>query len=280
MVNFNPGEFRGFHGRWMLGGEAHPHLRRRRGLLGAAEHAVGGIEKDAAKSERATVRAERTSSAEIRRAAEATARSRGISSSMFRQAEKEAGVGQGAEKSAAGEGKKEARKTTRSRSAQARRLLGRNRYGGRRGGRIRPGAGLLRAAALARLFRGTKKSTASTKIRVPGVPTAKKAAKPKAKAKAKAKTAAKPKAAAKPRTIRPPKAPTGKRTSTGKQAGKGVAQKVTPSSQVMANLSRYVNAPGGTRAGVGTAGRSSMRSTGISAGSRSGAGRSLAVGRH
>jgi hypothetical protein len=112
---------------------------------------------------------------------------------------------------------------------------------------------------------------------VPGVPTAKKATKPKVKAKAKAKAKPKAKAAAKPRNIRPPKAPTGKRSSTG--TGKGVAQKVTPSSQVMANLQRYVNAPGGTRAGVGTAGRSSMRSTGVSAGSRAGAGRSLAVGR-
>jgi hypothetical protein len=54
---------------------------------------------------------------------------------------------------------------------------------------------------------------------------------------------------------------------------------------VMANLAGYVNAPGGKRAGIGTAGRSSMRSSSMSAGSRSGAtGRSssgsLAVGRH
>jgi hypothetical protein len=125
------------------------------------------------------------------------------------------------------------------------------------------------------LFRGRKKTTAGTRIHVPGVPTAKKAPKAKAKAKPKAK------AKAKPRNIRPPKAPTGKRPSTGKQGGKGVAQKVTPSSQVMANLQRYVNVPGGARAGIGTAGRSSMARAGTSAGSRAGAsssGRSLVVG--
>jgi hypothetical protein len=49
----------------------------------------------------------------------------------------------------------------------------------------------------------------------------------------------------------------------------------------MANLQGYVNVPGGRRAGIGTAGRASMSSTGRTAGSRVGSssGRSLAVGR-
>jgi hypothetical protein len=118
--------------------------------------------------------------------------------------------------------------------------------------------------ALARMLRRRKTAT-GTHIGIPGAGSAAKAKKAPAKKK---KAPAKKKAAAKrPVTIRPPKAPLPKRSTA---TGKGVAQKVTPSAQVMSNLAGYVNAPGGRRAGVGTAGRTSMSSTGRTAGSRVG----------
>jgi hypothetical protein len=274
MVNFNIGEFRGFHGRWAPGGPHHPHLRRRKGIFGRAVGAAEAGARDATRTERVSAgsvaRARRTSDAQIRNTAERMARAQGISSSEMRQAERSAGVsgGGGAERSASEQARRDetrARKTssTRSRSMGRRRyhpLLRHALYGG---GRHGPGS-LLRNALLARslyhaLHRQPPKPKKPKKAPVKKAP--KKAAPKKAAAK-------------RPVTIRPPKAPTGKRPPGGKGAGSGVAQKVTPSAQVMANLQRYTNVPGGVRAGVGTAGRSSMSSTGRTAGARVGSGRS------
>jgi len=247
MVNFNPAEIRGFHGRWVIGGPHHPHLRHRKGLLGRAESAIGASMREAS-------RVGRISQRDIRVTAERSARAAGISSSMFRDAERAAGVRTPRPSRAGARSRRRGSYSPyhRYRSMMYRHpMLARAMYGGR-------GGHLMQALYIGRLLHHPKTATTGhIGIPSPGsVPAAKKPKKPPAKKK--------------PPTIRPPKAPSGKRTTGGK--AKGAGQKVTPSAQVMANLGRYVNAPGGARAGVGTSGRSSLAMTGVRAGSRVNAG--------
>src|SRR5215469_610985 len=99
MVNFNISELRGYHGRWMLGGPSHPHIRRHRGLLGSAVHAAESGYKDAARAERISARdvarSRRAADSAIIRTGERMARAQGIGRSELSRAERAAGIGTG-----------------------------------------------------------------------------------------------------------------------------------------------------------------------------------------
>src|SRR5215831_14649057 len=233
MVNFNISELRGFHGRWMLGGPHHPHLRRHKGVIGRAIRTVeseraspGSTTRSAERAAaRTSARTQRATNSEIRNTYRSMARASGVPDSTFRQAERQAGVGsreKGTDAERASRGASRDRRARNRRSGYHRRyhpILRHALYGGGRHGR------LMQGLYLAQLLHRRKKAPPKPKKK----PAPKKKVAPKAKVK-------KPMAVKRPRTIKPPKAPTGKRPGAGAGKGGGVAQKVTPSAEVMANL--------------------------------------------
>jgi len=282
MVDFNPAEVRGFHGRWILGGERHKHIRHLlRDMMGGGSG--GGGEP------------RQFSQEEVRASAQRLARARGISGHDIRAAERSAGLGGGGDRAA---DKAEAQARSRGRGrGRGRRGLGlgyhpflRRMAYGRGFGR---GGGLYRAASLGRIAVGMHRRSVAKKQAAAKSKAAaqKRAARQRAAAQKRQAAAARRAAAAKARarnraivatsraqvaksraqyaqkqaaaravtagarrlaaTQRSVRAPSGRAPGrVGAGAGRGTGTKITPSAQVMANLARYTGAAGGTRLGV------------------------------
>lgn len=269
MAGFNASEIRGFHGRWILGGIRkieHPLVR----AMAQSMHDRGDHAGAAKVVQVAHAEQRRFSEEEVRSASREVAKAQGISSNAVNDAlsaygikEKRPGSGRGRlsdaerqardenraiersarenrmetaranreERHAAARAKRDA-EMARNRKQRSRGLRRRGRGRGLRGIRGGHGRGLMTGLALLRLLRRNKAAAAKK-------PAAKKAPAKKAPPKKTATTAKRP-VTRQPRVVAPTKAPSVKAAAG---TGKGTAQIVKPSAEVMARLKQYQSVP-------------------------------------